>query len=286
MRSSYFNAFTQIRIEYSVCFTATAQIHFPPSALALSHTQSMSACAGRCLLSTFQYEHHNTLSCCHPFSCHKPTRASSFYSWMLGDTNHINFPTNWNVFMEGYIYRERKRERESWFALCNFEFCGNRSQYLTFATLHKWRSSWRPDLYLSPSFCFRLSYVLEYLIHWMQRYIETLPFLHRWKRVADHSAAGVAQVKLCLSSHVIPTHSTDTATSVRAECRGRFLSVLMSWYCWHKASCAVCLLSPFLCLSSSKPICSTFAIITCLPFLWHIRRQAPGALYPSLPSSF
>lgn len=38
MRSSYFNAFTQIRIEYSVCFTATAQIHFPPSALTLSHT--------------------------------------------------------------------------------------------------------------------------------------------------------------------------------------------------------------------------------------------------------
>lgn len=76
----------------------------------LAHTQSMSACAGRCLLSTFQYEHHNTLSCCHPFSCHKPTRASSFYSWMLGDTNHMNFPTNWNVFMEGYIYIERESE--------------------------------------------------------------------------------------------------------------------------------------------------------------------------------
>ncbi len=54
----------------------------------------------------------------------------------------------------------------------------------------------------------------------------------------------------------------------------------MSWYRWHQASFAICLLSPFPCLSSSsscKPICSTFAIITCLPSLWHIRgrRQAP-----------
>lgn len=59
----------------------------------LSHTQSMSAGTGRCLLSTFQYEHHNILSSCHPFPCHKPTRASSFHSWTLWDKNHIHFPT-------------------------------------------------------------------------------------------------------------------------------------------------------------------------------------------------
>lgn len=62
----------------------------------------------------------------------------------------------------------------------------------------------------------------------------------------------------------------------------------MSWYHWHQASFAICLLSPFLRLSSSsffKPICSTFAIITCLPSLWHIRgsRQAPFTPLSLLP---
>lgn len=40
--------------------------------------------------------------------------------------------------------------------------------------------------------------------------------------------------------------------------------------------------------SSSEPICSALAIITCLPSLWHIRgrHQAASIPYPSLSSSF
>lgn len=40
--------------------------------------------------------------------------------------------------------------------------------------------------------------------------------------------------------------------------------------------------SLFFSSSSSKPICSALAIITCLPFFWH---QAPSISYPSLSSS-
>lgn len=80
--------------------------------------------------------------------------------------------------------------------------------------------------------------------------------------------------------HMWFSHKTHREQQVW-ECRGRFPCVVMSWYRWHQASFAICLLSPFPWLSSSsssfKPICSTFAVITCLPSLWHIRgrRQAP-----------
>lgn len=119
------------------------------------------------------------------FSCHKPTQASSFF--LLQNTarqKSRSFPHhNWNVIM----LKKKKRERTKDWVGCNIYFwwpwkkiC-EWSQYLTFATLHKWRSNWRPDLYLSPSFCFRLSYILKYLSQSIQRHwnIKLSSFHHR-----------------------------------------------------------------------------------------------------------
>lgn len=56
----------------------------------------------------------------------------------------------------------------------------------------------------------------------------------------------------------------------------------MSWYRWHQASFAICLLSLFL-PSSTKPICSTFAVIMCLPSSWHIRGRHQATFTPFSP---
>lgn len=96
------------------------------------------------------YEHHNTLSSCHRFFFLSETDISKqFLPLNIVRHKPHSFP-----HYKSNVIMLKKREKES----CNIYFwwpwnkiC-EESQYLAFATLHKWRSRWRPTSIFRPHF--------------------------------------------------------------------------------------------------------------------------------------
>lgn len=97
----------------------TTQIHFSPSRPpSLSHTRR-----ARLLVQEDVCSAHFNMNiiilylAANRFSCHKPTQASSFYSWTLWDKNHIHFLTTTQMS----LCKKKKKKRLSWVATSIFD---------------------------------------------------------------------------------------------------------------------------------------------------------------------